>query len=659
MNSSTSSLTNLLSPLRIGDVAVRNRIVSTGHDTMLAEHGRVGDRLVAYHEARARGGAGLIIVQVTGVHETARYTGHSLMAVDDSCMPGFRALADRVHAHGARLFVQLFHPGREVTETFDGSKPVAYAPSATPSERYHVIPTPLTKPLIDEIVTGYAMAACRMRDAGLDGVEIVASHGYLPAQFLAPGVNQRTDEYGGSFENRARFLVEILETVRAAVGPEFPVGLRISGSEMTDEGLDEGLSIETIRHVSNLLSYVNIVHGTSATLGGAIHIAPPMYIANNYVAPFSEKVKKMVDIPVMVTGRINQPQDAEKIIAAGQADLCGMTRALICDPEMPAKAARSEFDDIRACIGCNQACIGHFHMGMPISCIQHPVTGRELTYGALTPASQKKRVLVVGGGPGGMKAAAVAAGRGHHVTLCEAQPQLGGQALLAQLLPGRAEFGGIVTNLSREIELAGVSVKTSTRVGRRFVAEGCFDAVVLATGGEPRWPEHFEYNAEDVPDGGVVQAVDVLRGQVKIGKSVVVADWTCDWVGLGMAELLAERGCHVRLVVNGKFAGETIQSYTRDSALRRLHKLGVEIVPFARLFGRDADTVYFQNTISDEPIVFEGVDTLVLAQGSISENTLYKELVDLDCQLFLIGDAAAARTAEEAVLEGLKVAAAI
>jgi 2,4-dienoyl-CoA reductase-like NADH-dependent reductase (Old Yellow Enzyme family)/thioredoxin reductase len=647
-----TSFPNLFSPLKIGGVEIKNRILSTGHDTSLPTDGTVNDALVAYQAARAKGGAGLIVSQVTGVHETARYTSHILMGTDDGCIAGFAKLTDAVHAHGAKLFVQLFHPGREIMESQDGTTPVAYAPSVSPSERFHVIPRAMSKAMIDEVVDGYGQTARRIHEAGADGVEIVASHGYLPAQFLNSAVNRRDDEYGGDFDNRLRFLREVIAAVRGAVGGGFVIGMRISGDEKDPEGLTEETSLEAIVALEGDLDYVNVIAGTSASLGGATHIVPPMLIETGYVAPFAAAVKAKTSLPVMVAGRINQPQIAETVVASGQADMCGMTRALICDPEMANKAAAGRSDDIRACIGCNQACIGHFHKGYPISCIQHPETGRELTYGALTPAVVRKKVMVVGGGPGGMKAAAVAARRGHDVTLYEASPRLGGQALLAQLLPGRSEFGGIVTNLSRELELAGADVVTKTAVDADLIAAQRPDAIIVATGGKPRWP----HNAEIAEDAHVVDAWQVLREQANVGTSVVIADWRCDWIGVGLAEMLAESGCHVRLAVNGLHAGELLPFYVRDMAAARLHRLGVETITYARLYGADADTVYLQHTASEEPVIIEGVDTLVLAQGHEAEATLLDGLVGYGGEVTAIGDCVSARTAEEAVFEGLKAA---
>jgi 2,4-dienoyl-CoA reductase-like NADH-dependent reductase (Old Yellow Enzyme family)/thioredoxin reductase len=636
----TAQFPHLFSPLTLRGVTIRNRILFSAHGTRMAK-GAPGDALIAYHTARAAGGAGLIVTEVAIVHESAYYTENCLNAATDACIPGYRRLAAAVHGHGCKLFGQLFHPGRQVLGSADGSIAVAYGPSAIPEERYHVMPRAMSTALVREVIAAHGTAARRLAEAGLDGVEIVASHGYLLAQFLNPKVNRRTDDYGGDFESRVRFVREIVAAIRRDA-PDMVIGLRISGDERDPNGLgdEEALAVCVALDEPDGVDYMSVVAGTAASLGGSVHIVPTMALTAGYTAPYAAAVKARVSKPVMVAGRINQPQVAERILAAGDADMCAMTRAMICDPAIAGKAAAGRLDDIRACIACNQACIGHNQRGYSVTCIQHPETGRELAFGTLEPADEPRRILVAGGGPGGMKAAAVAAERGH--------------ALLAQLLPGRAEFGGIVTNLAREMELAGVRVVTGTEVTRALVEHEAPDAVILATGATPYRPR-----IEGQEEGHVVDAWSVIRGEANVGGSVVIADWRCDWIGLGLAEKLARDGCRVRLCANGNYPGQTIQQYVRDQSLAELHRLGVEIIPLARLHGVDGDTAYFQHSTGGEAILLEDVETVVAALGHTPDVALEESLEGYPGVVIPIGDCLAPRTAEEAVLEGLKAGVAV
>lgn len=645
---------HLMSPLSIGQHQIANRIVFTGHDTCLPEDGMVNDALIAYLEQRARYGTGLIVLQVSGVDETARYTSHLLMANDDRCIPGYRRLAQACQQHGSVVFAQLFHPGREIMESADGLKPVAYSASSVPQERFRVMPRALTRQRIQDIIASFAAAARRMHTAGIQGVEILASHGYLPAQFLSPLVNQRDDEYGGSFINRVRFVEQIIDAIRAETGTQLAIGLRISCDERDEQGMGSDEAIATLQHLQDKLDYASIVAGTSASLGGSVHIVPPMIYDAAYLGDESRQLRTGLQLPIILTGRINQPHEAEHVIRSGAADMCGMTRALICDPAMPTKARHGDSDGIRACIGCNQACIGHFHRGLPISCIQYPESGRELRYRNIGISATPQRIAVLGGGPAGMKAAVTASTRGHQVTLFEASPRLGGQANLAQLLPGRSEFGGLVTNLIEELKRSEVEIVTQRRESPLTLLENGFDHVLVATGASAYHPP-----VERMGQLPISQATQLLGSQPLPGGHIVVYDTQGDWIGVGIAELLARQGARVTLAVNGLHAGEALQSYVRDSTAARLHNLGIQVKTYARVFGVDDDSVYLYHTAGGEPMVIDSVDHLVLACGGSPSVSTQDEAQWSGLPITMIGDCLVPRSAEEAIYDGLKAAMAL
>ncbi len=646
---------HLFQPIQLGPTAIANRIFNPPHGTTLGAGGKVSDKLIAYHEARARGGVGLIIIEGMTIHPSHHYQGAYVYAGDDGVVPGLAALRRACRAHGVPVFGQLFHAGRGVRTSADGSRPRTYSASDIPDERYRVVPVAMSNAMVWEIIDAYHQAARRLAEADLDGVEILASMGYLVSQFLNPYSNRRSDEFGGGFEARLKLLREVLSGTRRIIGPGKTLGVRVSLSEMTANGMtpEDMLAICRAIDADGDVDYFSVISGSSASPAGWIHVFPPMAVEAGYVATDAHRLKQAVSRPVLVAGRINQPQIAEAILAGGQADMVGMARALIADPQFPAKARTGRADDIRACIACNQACVGHRLALYGISCIQNPVTGRELELGDLKPASPARSVMVVGGGPGGMKAAAVAASRGHRVSLHERHDQLGGQAILAQALPGRAEFGGVITNLVREMELAGVEVVKGHAVDVAAVRKARPDVVVMATGARARLPE------AEIGEAHVVDSWSVIRGEANVGARVVIADWACDWSGLGLAEMLARNGCHVRLLSGGIVAGESIQGIVRDQWIGELHKLGVEMIPYARFYGADGSTAYFQHLTGGAPIICEDVDTVVTCFAPQAETTLMEGLGDFPGEVIVIGDAAAPRTVEEAVLEGFTAAARI
>ncbi|MEZ5924630.1 MAG: FAD-dependent oxidoreductase [Hyphomicrobiaceae bacterium] len=646
-----ASYLRLFSPIALGSLELKNRLFNPPHGTSLGSRGCVGDDLVAYHEARAKGGVGLIILEGMALHETHEFQSGYLLATRDEIIPGLRRLKQACARHGTPVIGQLFHAGRAIRTSHDGSKPRVFSASDEPDDRYRVVAMPMSASLIADVVAGYASAARRLDEAGLDGVEILASMGYLVCQFLNPTTNTRTDAYGGTFDNRLRFLREVLAAVRAEIGRDKVLGIRVSGNEMTEGGLDLATMVEVCKAIERdgLIDYVSVIAGSSASPGGWIHVFPPMAIPHGYVAPQAAAMKAVLKCPVMVAGRINQPQLAEEVLANGEADMVGMVRALISDPELPNKARTGRSDDIRACVGCNQACVGHRLSLFGVSCIQNPVTGREVRYGSLPPAAKPRNLLVIGGGPAGMKAAVTAAARGHRVALIEKERQLGGQVRFAEKLPGRAEFGGVSTNLKREIELSQVNVETGVAATAELIEKRRPDAVILATGARPRGIPN-----ETTEGAHVVQAWAVISGEANVGGRVVIADWACDWVGLGVAEMLARRGCHVRLVSGGIVAGEAIQPIVRDHWIGELHRLGVELIPYAKFYGGDRTTAYFQHMTSGEPIVCEETETIVLNGALRSDRSLEAALAGFTGELRVVGDAAQPRTVEEAILEGFE-----
>lgn len=644
----------LMSAFAIRRMHVKNRIFMSGHMTMMVTNNSVNEDQVAYYAARADGGVGLIVTEATAVHPTALRGGRVLAGFSDDCIPGFAKIVEACAPSGCRTIGQLFHPGREIRKLSDGSRPVTYSASAVPNQRYHTVPRAMSTALAWEVIDAYGSTARRFVDAGMDGAEIVASHGYLPAQFLDPSINHRDDEFGGSQEKRARFLRELVRSVRHGVG-DAVVGMRISLPGGADEGIQEDdlYSALGVLEADGDLDYVSLVAGTSADAGGAMQIVPAMNFPVGYLGPVAGRVRKATGLPLLLTGRINEPQEAERILTMGQADLCGMTRALICDPEMAAKAARDELDDIRACIACNQACIGHEEQGYAVSCIQYPETGRERRFGHLPIPSKRRSVVVVGAGPAGMKAAAVAAQRGHNVTVLERARRVGGQVLLAEQLPGRAEFGGLATNLEHEMLRAGAQLRLEVTATPELLAGMEPDVVIVATGADP-------VAMPQLPGGSSMptfSAADVLSASTLPEGPIVIADARGDWVAPGVAETLARAGRAVTLAVNGVTPAEAVQNYIRDYALGVLAQLRVDVRQHLRLFGADDDSVYFRRLTTNEPVVIEGVGALILSFPAAGRGGLADELEGLSFEVIEIGDCVSPRTAEEAVLEGLTCAA--
>ncbi|RWQ66548.1 MAG: FAD-dependent oxidoreductase [Mesorhizobium sp.] len=637
----------LFSSLRLRDLEIRNRIVSTSHGTYLLDRSLLTEATAAYYAALARGGVGLIILEAASAHASAVYNDSFLTCHSDEVIPGFRRVAEEIHANGAKVFGQLYHPGASMRGRVEGRRLVPVGPSQGAHERTRIPARAMSLSLIQEVIAAFGEAASRMMTAGLDGIEINARNGNLPAQFVSTAINRRTDLYGGAFANRLRFLAEIVHEVRRRIGDSVPLGLRVSIEPMDEVGPSSKEIQEACKALGPFVDYFNVVTGSLDTYAGFSHIVPPMGVSSEAVVSGAEILRAATGRPVLVAGRITRPEVAERLLADGQIDLCGMTRALIADPELPNKAKSGQAERIRDCIGCNQACIGHEGLGAPVSCIQHPETGRELALGPRSGTRHPRRILVAGGGPAGLKAAAVAAERGHHVTLFEREQHFGGQARLAALIPGRGEFGGMVPNLVREAQEAGARLVAGTLVDLNLVKREGAEAVIIATGSLPL------RSTIDHDEIAVWDASQILGGEAGVSGSVVIADERCDWVGMGVAEKLVREGHPVRLCVSGDMAGQELDSFTRFHWLGILHRLGVEIVTHVRLATIVGRAVSFEHVASLTPISWQDVEALVLARSHQSNTKLEEILADFDGDVHVIGDCHTPRTAEEGVYEGL------
>jgi 2,4-dienoyl-CoA reductase-like NADH-dependent reductase (Old Yellow Enzyme family)/thioredoxin reductase len=621
------TLERLFSPLQIGPVALRNRIVSTAHQTTLVADHLPTEDFVAYHEARARGGTGLIVLEATAVHPSGLLTAHTLAGYRGEIVSGLQRVADAVRPHGTALVVQLFHGGRE--QIASPPREPALAPSAVPSLRFHVEPRALSGDEVASIVDGYARAASNAAEAGLDGVEISAAHGYLAAQFFTPSLNRREDEWG----EPARFLLAVLEAVRAAA-PALALGVRLSADS------DEARAV--VGTLAARVDYVSLALGESSTYLGSTGIVPPPPVPENAIAGLTAPFR--VGAPVVATSRIVDPVEAEHLLEEERCEAVGMTRALITDPDLPRKARDGRLLDVLRCIGCN-ACIAHYHAGTPIACTQNPRTGRERTLPRPVPAARSRRIAVVGAGPAGLAAAAEAAAAGHDVVLLERAEQIGGQLTLAERAPVHEEVArSLRQNYERLLEK--VEVRLESKADVEAVLGLGPDAVVVATGARPLEPELMLDGLE------TLQAWDVLRGPCPQGRRAVVADWGGDASGLASAELLAAAGNEVTLAVGSAAFGETLHQYQRNVYAARLYRSGVRVQHHLELVGAEEGRARFRNLFAPELETTLPADLLVLALGRVPVRDLSEALAAEGLDVHEAGDCLSPRSAEEAILEG-------
>ncbi len=637
----------LRSPISLGPIEVRNRVVSTSHQTGLVHDHLPTDDLIAYHEARARGGVGAIFIEATAMHASGLLTAHTIGGFLPEIVPVYRRLSGAVHGHGARLLVQLLHGGRE--QISSAPKPPAVAPSAVPSLRFKSEPRSLTLAEIRELIGGYGSSAALAREGGLDGVEISMAHGYLPSQFFSPISNRRADGYDSSLEGRLRFAREILEAVRSNAGSAMAVGVRISADELAPEGLRGEQCAQIARELweSGLVDFISLALGHSAYPAASTWIAPPPPTQRSAIAEPAAAVRAAVpDAVLIATTRVVDLDAAEDMLATGRADLVGMTRALIADPELLVKSFEGRGGEVIECIGCNQSCIGHYHAGVPIGCAVNPRTGRERTLGApgARRAGSGRRVLVIGAGPAGIAAALQATAAGDAVTVVEREADIGGQLALAALAPAHEELWERYrrSTLAR-VQAAGVEVRLGV-AARGELAAG-YDAVVLATGARPYRPQLPANLAFEVID-----AWEAIRRPTDVAGPALVADWGGGWDGLDAVERLAGVGIEVTLACAAPMPGETVHQYQRNLYLARLDELGVPILHHTEL-ALDGPDPALRHVFSGRAEALPAIATLVLAHGRVPADELWPELEEHPGAV-RAGDVLGPRTLEEAVLEG-------
>jgi len=643
-------LERLFRPIKLNKLELKNRIVMPALNTKFgSEWGAVTERMIDYYVERARGGVALITIENTCIDWPVGKAGTNPIRADDwKFVQGLHDLAEAVHPYGTRIATQLQHPGRQGSSMTSAEGQQLVAPSAIPclptgAEMPHELTVAEIEALVGKFVTGAAIT----KTAGFDAVEIQGAHGYLITEFMSPYTNQRTDEYGGDFEGRMKFPLSIVEGIRGNVGPDFPIIFRLSG----DEFIEGGLTLEDTRQIALRLEAAGV---DALSVSAGIYESPPWYsrifptmgMPVGCNVPLAQEIKKVVKIPIIVAGKLGNPLLAEKVLRAGQADLIAMGRALLVDPELPRKAQEGRLDDIRPCLYCNEYCSGNISRMWRISCQVNPSLGQEKEY-RIRPAEKSKKVLVAGGGPGGMEAARVAALRGHRVTLCEKGESLGGQMIPASVPPFKGPVKEQVDYLKNQVRKLGVKVQLGKEVTPALVKRLRPDVVVLATGATPIIPD-----IPGVRRKKVATAIEVLLGEKRTGKRVVIIGG--GEVGCDVAWFLAEKGKRVTIVEMLPGLAMGMNMFSQLYILDRLAQLGVEtlIGTTAREITEDGVVAVDMN---GETRLLEA-DTVVLATGFRPNNRLEKELRGTAPETYAIGDCARAGKIGGAIHSAARVA---
>jgi mycofactocin system FadH/OYE family oxidoreductase 2 len=647
-----SEFKHLFSPIKVGNITVPNRIVCTAHWTCyFPQDEPPNERLMYYLAARARGGVGMIVTPQNTVWPSS--TAHGYVAShDDKALPAFKMISQAIKEHGARAIAQLVHFGPATGYVQTGGAGLAPSPlggvtGLLPHALGNDVPYEMDIDDIKQVVASYADTAYRMRESGYDGVEISSTvgAGHLLTTFLNPLTNRRTDEYGGSLENRFRLHMEIIDAVRKAVGPDFVVGLTLIGDMLMDGGttLDDTKVLAAKVEESGQIDYL----GACAGFQGHI---PPMHFPLGAFVYIAAGVKEVVNLPVVCHGRINDPVQAETILTNNQADLIGMARALICDPEWPKKAREGRPDEIRKCIACIQLCAGNFLKKQPIGCSLNPEAGREKELATIVPAATRKKVMVIGGGAAGLEAARVAALRGHQVTLYEKGKELGGQLNIAAKVPKREDFAEVPRYYTYQMKNLGVEVILETTVTAEMVREKNPDAVVVAVGSLPALPP-----VPGVHRDNMVWVRDVLQGKAATGENVLVVALEQHEQALGVAIFLTDRGKKVELITHCLYAGSELDPNTLPFMYGQLLSKGGVITPLTRLKAIEENAVVTAHVMTGQERRIEGVDTVVIAAIGRADDSLYRALKGKVKEIHAVGQCLAPRLLPDSIWDGAHV----
>jgi len=629
-------LQKLFTPIKVGRLELKNRIIMPPMIERLATDGAPNDAVKDFYAARARGGLALTVL-TPGIVDISMASPIQLGIYDDSCIPGFRQFTDLIHSCGARMGIQLMHLGRQGGE-IKRYKPVA--PSPIPLTPKDEVPHELTAGEVDGLVEKFAEAARRARDAGFDMVELHGCHGYLLSSFMSPLTNKRSDRYGGSVANRARFVVEIVKLIKERVGQDFPVSVRMNGSDYMPGGTTLDMACQTAKLLEE--AGADMIGVSGGAYGSYPVIVPPYDQPRGCNVPLAAAIKEVVKVPVAVAGRLDDPFIADEVLVSGKADVIAVARGLLADPELPNKAARGDFKGIRRCIACNVCIDGDPTPVSPITCTANPEAGREREM-VLTPAPRRKKVMVIGGGLSGLEAARVAAARGHKVTLYEENADVGGQWLLASRPPHKQDHLLLLGYLVGQLGKLGVERKCGVKVTAAMVEEAQPDVVLVATGAKPLVPPVPGVDREDV-----VTAWDVLGGR-EVGRRVLVVGGGL--TGLETAEFLAEQGKEIVLVEMLKRIGADMGGTVRWHLMNRTRSLNIKTFVSTQIKEiRPKGVVVVLRNGAEE--TWEAFDTIVLACGVKPKDELSKQMQGKVKEVHVIGDAAKARRGLEAIRSG-------